>query len=77
MDSIFAQRPEVYVDGELLGTALRSDRQRWSADRVDVTDDPLLSTDTVLINGTPGETTGTYFVPGDDTLGTSWTADRF
>ncbi|MCA9152847.1 MAG: lamin tail domain-containing protein, partial [Planctomycetales bacterium] len=33
--------------------------------------------DTVLVSGVAGDTTGTYFVPSDDTLGDTWASPTF
>ena len=76
MDSIFAQRPEMYVDGELLGTAPGAIVSAGQPIELTSPEIPFYD-DTILVNGTPGEATGTYFVPGDDTLGTSWTEIGF
>ena len=76
MDSNFAQRAQVLVKGQALGTvdgALVS-----PGEQIDITPPPLeFFIDTKLVNGDAGSTSATYFIPGDDTLGTSWAARNF
>ena len=77
IDAQFAANPTFLVDGQplptdLSGVAVPIDQP------VVVTPPPReVYTDSVIISGNPGATTGRYLVPTNDSLGISWTAVGF
>jgi hypothetical protein len=76
MDSNFAQRAQLKVKDQVLGTAKGA--QVSVGEEVEILPPQLeFYTDTVLLDGTPGAVTGKYFIPGDDSLGTTWTETGF
>ncbi len=76
MDDNFAHQVQVLVNGQALGTA--DGALVAPGEQVELSPPPLeFFIDTKLIDGDVGTTTGKYFVPGDDSLGTDWATSGF